>query len=285
MEVVDLILERILLKRGIVLSKQMEICKAEESDRPLSIRLLEKNLVSQEQLKLFQKEAKELAPYVRNKGIKAPMKMGEILVQLGILTPAQVQAALRKQNQKFESGQTVLLGEILVKNGYITQSQLRQALKQQGKTVMTCTGCGTSLNRMGVQWGDSPKCHSCGALLQEQTESFHVHETKVRIQTAQDDQVPDHMKDATANPLVQFGKFIIVKEITKAPFGTIFHGWQKDKKKEVGIIFLEKKETKNSSATFIQAQRELLSKGFPNPGLLEVGEYDGRNYMSMSLDE
>ena len=62
------------------------------------------------------------------------------------------------------------------------------------------------------------------------------------------------------------------------------HG-QKDKKKEVGIIFLEKTETQSSSATFIKAQRELLSQGYPNPGLLEVGEYDGRNYMSMSLEE
>ena len=70
----------------------------------------------------------------------------------------------------------------------------------------------------------------------------------------------------------------------KTPFA--FSGKRKkDKKKEVGIIFLEKNETKNSSATFIQAQRELLSQGFPNPGLLEVGEYDGRNYMSMSLDD
>ncbi len=285
METVDFILERILLKRGIVLPKQMDICKADESDRPLSIRLIEKKLVSREQLEKFQKEAKELAPYARNGEIKGPMKIGEILIESKILTPTQVHAALRKQNQKLESGQTVLLGEILVKNGYVTESQLRLALKQQGKTVMTCTGCGSSLNIMGVQWGDAPKCHSCGALLQEQTESLHIHETKIRIQTAEQEQVPDHIREAAVNPLVQFGKYIIVKEITKAPFGTIFHGWQKDKKKEVGIIFLEKKETQSSSATFIKAQRELLSQGYPNPGLLEVGEYDGRNYMSMSLED
>ena len=59
MDIVELILERILLKRGIVLSKQMNLCKAEETDRPLSIRLLEKNLVSRKQLDQFQKEAKE----------------------------------------------------------------------------------------------------------------------------------------------------------------------------------------------------------------------------------
>ena len=284
MDKVDIVLEKILLKRGFILSKQMETAKAEVSPRPLSIRLLEKNLISRDKLEELQKEARDLAPYLRDNSEVSSPRIGEILVASNVVTQEQMNAALHKQNKIKASGQEVLVGEILERNGYVNQQQLQEALQKQGKTIMTCSQCRSSCNKKDVKAGMNYPCPSCGAPLEERPLApENISEEKATPEKKKE--IPAHIRETAENPLVQFGNYIIVKEISKAPFGTIFHGWQKEKKQEVGIIFLDKKETQKSSATFIQAQRELLSKGYPNPGLLEVGEHEGKNYMSMTLED
>jgi hypothetical protein len=66
--------------------------------------------------------------------------IGEILADLGHVTPEQVQEALARQAGVDPSHSPPLLGEILVEMGAVTDDQVREALAAQGKQVSQATG-------------------------------------------------------------------------------------------------------------------------------------------------
>jgi hypothetical protein len=63
---------------------------------------------------------------------KHPTKLGEILIEMGYLTPSQLDRCLQKQKEiHIFDYMHKLLGEIIVEFGLITEEQLRQALAEQ----------------------------------------------------------------------------------------------------------------------------------------------------------
>ncbi len=281
----DEILGRLALKKGLVRPDQLQACRKNGSDRPLGPRLVEDKYLTPAQYLQLQNEARELAPFARQSKAPPEKRIGQILMEMGVLVRAQLDEALTDQRRALQGGRNIRIGEVLQEKGYVTSDQLIGALGKQDKKVMSCTGCGTAINVKRYRQGESRMCHNCGAPLKESRGTSRVDHSEIRIQTASTGEIPPHIREITERPMVQFGKYIIVKEILKGSFGTIFHGWKKDEKKSVGVIFLENKGIQDSSATFILVQRELLAKGFPSPELLEVGKYGGRNYMSVSLEE
>ncbi len=63
---------------------------------------------------------------------KRPLKIGEILIDLGYLTPTQLDRCLQKQKEiHIFDYKHRLLGEIMIEFGIITEEQLREALAEQ----------------------------------------------------------------------------------------------------------------------------------------------------------
>ncbi len=60
--------------------------------------------------------------------IQQKVRLGDLLIQEGLLTPEQLQEALKIQK---ESGYAKKLGQILVEEGYVTQKDLLKALSKQ----------------------------------------------------------------------------------------------------------------------------------------------------------
>ena len=63
---------------------------------------------------------------------KQPQKIGEILLNMGYLTPSQLDRCLQKQKEiHIFDYKHKLFGEIVLELGFITEEQLRQALAEQ----------------------------------------------------------------------------------------------------------------------------------------------------------
>lgn len=63
---------------------------------------------------------------------KRPIKLGEILIELGYLTPSQLDKCLQKQKEiHIFDYKHKLLGEVIVEIGLITEEQLCEALAEQ----------------------------------------------------------------------------------------------------------------------------------------------------------
>lgn len=97
------------------------------TDKQLGALLIDKGLVSQDQLEHAHKVQKE------NGGL-----IGEILVTLGYVKESDIVWALGLQKGLDRKGQHRLIGELLVEKGLITKEQLSQALtiqKQKGGLI------------------------------------------------------------------------------------------------------------------------------------------------------
>ena len=58
-------------------------------------------------------------------------RMGEYLVQKGLINDAQLQNALNHQQEEMARGNTVLLGQALIDLRYLERSELDQAVTEQ----------------------------------------------------------------------------------------------------------------------------------------------------------
>ncbi|MEW6288106.1 MAG: ATP-binding protein [Chloroflexota bacterium] len=58
-------------------------------------------------------------------------RMGEYLIQKGLITPEQLQTALNHQLKQTEKGTPILLGQALVDLGFLTRTDLDQAVTEQ----------------------------------------------------------------------------------------------------------------------------------------------------------
>jgi CheY-like chemotaxis protein len=62
-----------------------------------------------------------------------PARLGELLVETGVLTPSALQAVLAVQEELGILGRRPLLGQLLVSLGFVSQAEVTRALRAQGK--------------------------------------------------------------------------------------------------------------------------------------------------------
>jgi hypothetical protein len=67
---------------------------------------------------------------------RRPVRVGEVLMQMGYLTRLQLERALRKQKEADMRGDShIPVGKILVESGIVTAEQLQIALAEQRKRL------------------------------------------------------------------------------------------------------------------------------------------------------
>ena len=71
------------------------------------------------------------APSVHNPGVKPPKRIGESLIELGLISKDQLEVALKEQKA---SSTKKLLGTVLVEMGFITESALGEVLAESAGT-------------------------------------------------------------------------------------------------------------------------------------------------------
>lgn len=77
-------------------------------------------------------ELKASADERRHVGEDPPVRVGEILIEMGYLTRLQLERALRKQKEADVRGDShIPVGRILAESGIITAEQLQTALAEQ----------------------------------------------------------------------------------------------------------------------------------------------------------
>lgn len=59
------------------------------------------------------------------------MRLGQILVKLGLATDLQVRAALEKQRELTDKGESKKIGELMIDMGYISDDAFQRAFEEQ----------------------------------------------------------------------------------------------------------------------------------------------------------
>ena len=64
---------------------------------------------------------------IREKQNSEPPRLGEFLIETGIITQPQLEKALERQKENAQKGQQVLVGQVLIELGYFDRDTLEQA--------------------------------------------------------------------------------------------------------------------------------------------------------------
>lgn len=120
-------LGEILLDKGFVTAEQLEeaLEKGQNEGYPLGVALLELNFVNPAQLKVALQDQAAIKKISAKKQRKR-RRLGEILLSAGVCTPEQLAASL-----EFSAAHGMKIGESLVQLGIVTEDELAQAVAEQ----------------------------------------------------------------------------------------------------------------------------------------------------------
>lgn len=122
------------------------------------------------------------------------MILGQIAVQLGYITPAQL-AETVEEHQKTRQP----IGMVLVKKKFITELELErllaiqrggisQVLTKEGKTLYVCMGCGTKYKIKDADTRKKYLCRRCKAVLVADTKPQSIADAQTeRLEFASED--------------------------------------------------------------------------------------------------
>jgi predicted Ser/Thr protein kinase len=107
------------------------------------------------------------------KGSEGRQRFGDRLVSRGLATREQVAQALRLQAERGARGVLQNLGEILVEQGIVTVAQIKALLEEQEQVIMVCPSCNERYNVRRAAAGRAV-CPADGSILALSTEVARI---------------------------------------------------------------------------------------------------------------
>ena len=185
------VLEKSLVPREAMLDCLFEMVAERKGERargfprPLGVMLVQRSLLTEVQLRDIM--AERLAPGKKPARI-AEIPLGEILLGLGYARTDQVKQALETQQATRKPGAPrPRLGEILVERGLVTAEQVARALAYQSKEIYRCTRCAVRVNLSNPRLDEDHACQLCGGkLVPAEAGKLDVHDSVVMSPTDSD---------------------------------------------------------------------------------------------------
>ncbi|MBI2931401.1 MAG: serine/threonine protein kinase [Planctomycetes bacterium] len=136
--------------------------------RPLGVFLLARGRLTQAALNQLLTERVRPPPEDATVSQATDLAIGDVLVAAGAATAVQVNECLHLQREGKRPGRpSKRLGELLVEKGYSTVAQVQRALAYLRKSIQICDQCGTRYNIVGAHRGRVYACPECGGELAE----------------------------------------------------------------------------------------------------------------------
>lgn len=89
------------------------------------------------------------------------LKLGELAVERGMLSQAQVDEAIAEQKEFAGSGLSIPIGQILMSKGQLTTTDVGQLIERQGRRRLECHACKAAFNITGYDEDNFYRCMRC----------------------------------------------------------------------------------------------------------------------------
>lgn len=236
-----------------------DVTGGRETSRPLAVILAEKKLITDGQCAVLMEETRTR---VRKKPAVGSRPVGEILLDLGMITREQLDGALAEQAQGAPRRR---LGEILVERGSITYDQLLEALRRQQKTVMMCTSCRAQFNVVNHRSWNEYHCKRCDGLLEVYLPGL----------TGSGGALPPEVEAAAQDARNVVGDYVLLHPVLEG----LHAAWKFSTGGSVFLSFLEGEAGPEEVARLFRSlQEQVLGQGFTLVRIVEIAEAEGRRF-------
>ncbi len=277
----ETIFARICLEHGWATRAQIAACLQQVSpDRPpadasLPALLVARNIITAEQAEIARAEVAEITRVGTYADVrKGDSSIGQLLVDAGAATAAQVQEALTIQKSRAAGkGKVPRLGEILIEKGYVTLVQLQDALRRQEQmTEFRCASCGS---RYSAEDSDGQKTYLCRkcAMPLSYTGEFKV---------VTEDEIPEEVRRCATNPKNVVGKYVAVQRLGVGAMGAVYKAWDTEIRRWVAFKTVREINDQELLLRFRQEAETAAALQHPHiVPIYDVGEEAGRPFIAM----
>lgn len=263
----DGLVGKLALQKGLVSQAQLKECLAEQAafqkagqKRPLGVIMVGRGLMKDEDLLgLLEEQRKVLAERSNYTQIaKEDFLFGQILLKQGVASSDEINQALRRQAEAAERGETAVprLGQILIQMGVTEEKEIQRTLKLQYKTLYECPGCTLKYNLVQADPAKQYRCKKCDAILTPKPPGTGVRADEsaygLNLEIASD--LPPEVAQADLDPVNQFGKYVLVRQLGRGGSGVVHLAYQKELKRFVALKLLRSADDETVQRFIHEAQ-------------------------------
>jgi formylglycine-generating enzyme required for sulfatase activity/predicted Ser/Thr protein kinase len=230
---------------------------------------------------------------------------GKILLKKGWVPEEKLNEVLREKALKELKGQDVRLGQLLVDKGLLSKDQVQEILSEQGKEILVCPVCRSQFN-VAVFDNSDIRCRECGTLLvfpkrldnvnasadtivrgsKKHKSSLGTEATLNLGQTGVTGTEPAEEIDLTAPGVKKFEKYEIISEIARGGMGIVYKAIHPGLKKTVAlkIMIAGENATEDQIRRFYLEAEAAAKLHHPNiVPIHDVGVYRGRHFFTLEF--
>jgi serine/threonine protein kinase/formylglycine-generating enzyme required for sulfatase activity len=224
---------------------------------------------------------------------------GDIAVSRGYCSAEQMDRAIAEQKSRMEGGRNQRLGELCVEMGVLTAEQVALVLNEQNRSILVCEGCGAAYSVEGFPAGKRWRCRVCNNMLEvpgvpgfasvpiDQLLSEQI-ERSGREEVAAS---PAGPPAAPAGPRARaektrFGNYYIIEKIAQGGMGIIYKARQRglDRIVALKVLLAGESATKDTIERFYLEAKSAAKLRHPNiVPIHEVGIHDGKHFFTMDF--
>ncbi|MHC4661281.1 MAG: zinc ribbon domain-containing protein [Planctomycetota bacterium] len=150
------------------LEQLITVQRRTEGDAPLAMLAVRSGMLTQDQvddiLHVQQDRRRALAKYASGK--EEETAFGRLAIELGMADRQSIDYALSQFVRRRKEGETARLGQVCIEMGILSADQVKELLKEQRKNILVCISCGTQYNVRNLAPGQKMRCKKCSSLLQ-----------------------------------------------------------------------------------------------------------------------
>ncbi len=170
---------------------------------------------------------------------------GRTAVKLGLISSGQLNDALKVYESAQEKGSEKKLGQVMVELGLLTREQVRQILLAQKKDILACLSCGAQFNvpRIDIEEIKAKACAKCGGRLESPRELSTVFAEETgrlaeAVKTGKFDLKERQEKLLEDIIGKEIGNCTIISKIGEGGMGVVYKAVHKRIKREVALKVL-----------------------------------------------
>jgi len=165
----DTLFGKIALEQGFLSEAQLRECLELQAYMdppvpPLGVLLMRMGYIDDAKLRqIIEVQRKRLHDFEQSlRARREDNLFGKVVIRMGLAREEQVRACLEVQDS-LPPGQIKRLGDILVQKGVLTPEEIQRVLDFQAGLILYCPGCDREYNMVLFNAGAKIACYQCGA--------------------------------------------------------------------------------------------------------------------------
>ena len=214
---------------------------------------------------------------------EASEKIGDAFVRFGILDPNKLSRCMERQRDLRSEGKNSRLGQIAVQFGFATPAQVRRVLAHEGTAILRCPKCDLRYTVKGFQANRRYRCGQCKQYLEFSLDDNLETENEAQPTFEEAPAVPAQNKDPFVGRTL--GSYRLSRLLGKGGMGVVYLGEHVETKEKAAVKILAQEFGKIPSIVARFKREAAAGERMDHPCICQVYDMDTQDGYAYIVSE